>query len=435
MQGKIGNLKYRGLTKDVGGNKMKFDLLHQIGEKGGFGKVYKCTDENGKVFACKILENQTEMSFKRFEREIRLLSRLNHPNIIKVVNYNIENTPQFYIMPLYSCSLKSIIPVIHKNIYLQYSVLNSILSGVAYLHSEGVIHRDLKPENILFNSENDIVITDLGLGIQPGSDSTTLTQNGNWGTYRYCSPEQWSNMHSVDYRTDIYAIGMIIEDIVTNMGEVPVGDSTLKYIIDKCIKKNKEERFGRIEDLKRILDGYFSYQFGWQEKTALEELLMKVEKNQASNDEIIDIANRIIKEKDKERIEKFFILISPVQYKFLEVESLSLMKDLIFQVCEYWNQYGWPYSYIDTIADVAEKIYHLSNDTEIKSLLLFHIMDLSINYNRWYAMGIVKRIFIELESNISVQSELAIRLRNKRLNILNIFGTKENLPPMVRELY
>lgn len=414
---------------------MRFNLENQIGEKGGFGIVYRCKDENGQVFACKVLENNTEMGIKRFEREVRLLSRLNHPNVMKVITYNISDEKKFYIMPLYACSLRQIIPKIVRNTYAQYCVLNAILNGIAYLHSEGVIHRDLKPDNILYNNENDVVITDFGLGIQYDSDSTTLTQGINCGTMRYCSPEQWTDMHTVDYRTDIYAIGMIIEDIVTNFNTIPNQDPTIRYIIDKCSKKDRNDRFGKIEEVKYILDAYYSSLFGWQQISSIDELLLKLERNQVTQAEVIDIANQVIKESDKEKVEIFFLNISPNNYEFLEYDSLVLARDLVQELCNYWDQSIWPFSYIDTIADLGEKIYNASRDAEIKSLVLYQIMDLAINYNRWYAMGTVRRLFSDLTNNISVQSELAIRLRKNRLNIYNIFESENQLPLMIRNVY
>ncbi len=414
---------------------MRFDLENQIGERGGFGIVYRCKDENGQVFACKVLENKTDMGIKRFEREVRLLSRLNHPNVMKVITYNISNENKFYIMPLYTCSLRQIIPTIVGNAYAHYCVLNAILNGIAYLHSEGVVHRDLKPDNILYNNENDIVITDFGLGIQYDSDSTTLTQGINCGTMRYCSPEQWSDMHTVDHRTDIYAIGMIIEDIVTNFNKIPNQDTTIRYIIDKCSKKDRNDRFNKIEEIKHILDAYYSSLFGWQQVSSIDELLLSLEKNQVSQAEVIDIANQVIKENDKEKVEIFFSNISSSNYEFLENDSLILAKDLVQELCKYWNQSIWPYSYIDTIADLGEKIYNTSKNAEIKSLILYQIMDMAINYNRWYAMGTVRRLFADLTNNISVQSELAIRLTRNRLNIYNIFESENQLPIMIRNVY
>lgn len=414
---------------------MTFNLENQIGETGGFGKVYKCKDENNQIFACKILEDNTDIGIKRFEREVRLLSRLNHPNVMKVITYNISDEKKFYIMPLYNCSLLQIIPTIVGNTYAQYCILNAILNGIAYLHSEGVLHRDLKPGNILYNNENDIVVTDFGLGIQHDSDSTTLTKGINCGTMRYCSPEQWLDMHSVDCRTDIYAIGMIIEDIVTNFNSIPIQDPTIKYIIDKCTKKDRNDRFGKIEELKHILDTYYSSLFGWKQTTSIDEVLLKLEQNQVTQAEVIDIASQVIKENDKEKIEIFFSNISVQNYEFLEYDSLVLTRELIEALCKYWNQAGWPFSYIDTIADLGEKIYSMSKDAEIKSLILYQIMDLAIYYNRWYAMGTVRRLFGDIASNISVQSELAIRLKKNRLSIFNIFESENDLPTMIKEIY
>lgn len=414
---------------------MTFNLEKQIGNVGGFGKVYQCKDENGQVFACKMLEDKSDIGIKRFEREIRLLSRLNHPNVMKVITYNISDEQKFYIMPLYTCSLRNIIPTIVSNAYVQYCVLNAILNGIAYLHSEGVVHRDLKPDNILYNNENDIVITDFGLGIQYDSDSTTLTKGMNFGTMRYCAPEQWLDMHSVDCRTDIYALGMIIEDIVTNFNTIPNNDPTIKYVIDKCTKKDRNDRFSKIEEVKYILDAYYFRLFGWQQTSSIDELLLKLEKNQVTQAEIIDIANQVIKENDKEKIETFFSNISQSNYEYLEYDSMVLARDLIQQLCSYWNQTGWPFSYIDLIADLGEKIYNMSKDPEIKSLILYQIMDLAIYYNRWYAMGTVKRLFSNLASDIPVQSDLAMRLRKERLSIYNIFESENQLPAMIKEVY
>lgn len=414
---------------------MRFNLENQIGNTGGFGKVYRCTDENEQVFACKILEDKTDTGIQRFEREIRLLSRLNHPNVMKVITYNISDEQKFYIMPLYNGSLRNIIPLIVGNSYAQYCILNAVLNGIAYLHSEGVIHRDLKPDNILYNNETDVVITDFGLGIQYDSDSTTLTKGVNFGTMRYCSPEQCSDMHTVDCRTDIYALGMIIEDIVTVFNTIPNRDSTLKYIIDKCTKKNRDDRFSKIEELKHILDSYYFTLLGWQQLSSMDELLLKLEKNQVTKKEIIDIANQVLIENDKEKIETFFSNISQSNYEYLEYDSLVLARDLVQELCDYWNQSGWPFSYIDSIADLGEKIYIISKDPEIRSLILFQVMDLAIYYNRWYAMGTVKNLFTDLWKNIPVQSDLAIRLRKKRLSIFTIFESESQLPPMIKDVY
>lgn len=414
---------------------MRYNLQMRIGELGGFGCVYKCVDENGYEFACKVLEKDTDMAIKRFEREVRLLNRLNHPNIIKTITYNLSGEQKFYIMPLYKSSLYRVIPQIEGNMYAQHSVINAILNGIEYLHSEGVIHRDLKPANILYNNDNDIVITDFGLGIQQDSESSTLTQTA-YGTRRYCPPEQWENMHLVDERADIYAIGKIIEDIVTNFETKTIENPTMKYIIDKCTKMDKNERFNSIEELRSIVNSYYYMLFGEQQNPPfLEEHLLELATKELNQSEIIDIANEVSNASDAEKIEIFFKNISTQNYKFLEQDSLVLTKGLVVQLCEYWNQSGWPFSYIDTIADLVRKIYGMSDDAGIKSLVLYEIMDLSILYNRWYAMDIVKELFVDVFENIPVQAELATRLRRNKLEVFRIFGSEDELPRMIRSVY
>ncbi len=128
---------------------MKYKCIKQIGKEGGFGQVYECVDENGNQYASKWLKDDSEFSIQRFEREVRLLSRLNHPNIVKLIDHGQVGEQMFYVMPLYSSCLSSEISGLSKDYNRQLTVINSILAGIQYLHSEGVIHRDLKPDNIL----------------------------------------------------------------------------------------------------------------------------------------------------------------------------------------------------------------------------------------------------------------------------------------------
>lgn len=129
---------------------------------------------------------------------MRLISRLNHPNVIKIIGYDTSGDKKYYIMPKYRCSIMVIIPELYNNFDRQYKVLTEILNGLVYLHEQGVLHRDLKPQNILYNSDTDIAISDLGFSRQIDSDSQRLTQFGDvFGTQRYMSPEQAVNSEGV----------------------------------------------------------------------------------------------------------------------------------------------------------------------------------------------------------------------------------------------
>ncbi|TCL60592.1 protein kinase-like protein [Kineothrix alysoides] len=414
---------------------MKYNIIRPIGAEGGFGQVFECEDENNRKFAIKSLKDNTEFGIQRFEREVRLLSRLNHPNVVKLIASNLVAEKKFYIMPLYKEGLSSLIPHIFNDYGRQLIVINSILTGLQYLHSEGVIHRDLKPDNILVNSNSDIVITDFGLGIQMNSASSTLTKATVFGTYRYCSPEQQINSHDVDYRTDIYAMGKIIEDIVSNYGNSNNINPSIRMIIDKCTKQNREERFSNIAELQKFVNDVYNLLMGKSESQQIDDMLLKITTNSVSQEDIFKLALKLQEHTDKEKTETFFSNIDMQSYTTFENSNLVLAQGLVRSICKYWNQGGWPFSYIDLITDCGSKIFHMSSDIENKAEVLFLIMDLSIYYNRWYAMGVVKKLFAEVSTNIALQTNIAMKLSSEKLDIQRIFSDGESLPPLISGVY
>ena len=414
---------------------MKYKCIKQIGKEGGFGQGYECVDENGNNYASKWLKDDSEFSIQRFEREVRLLSRLNHPNIVKLIDYGQVGEQKFYVMPLYSSCLSSEIPELSKDYNRQLTVINSILTGIQYLHSEGVIHRYLKPDNILYNSDTDIAITDFGLGIQISSDSSTMTQTRNFGTYRYCSPEQELNSHDVDCRTDIYAMGKIIEDIVTDNRSDQNINSGIRMIIDKCTKQRKEERFNSVAELQKFINNVYYLITGASTSQQLDNLLLRLSSDQIGIDELINLGIELLESNDKEKTETFFSNISAVTFRFFENTNLVLLQGLVKSICKYWNQGGWPFSYIDLIADCGSKIFKLSDDVEIKTDVLFLITDLAIYYNRWYAMGIVRELFKDVRADVALQTNLAMRLSAEKLQLGVIFADEGALPPLIADIY
>lgn len=119
---------------------MKYTIQDSIGDPGGFGSVHLCTSEVGDKYAIKLLTNLDAAATERFKKEIRLTMRLTHPNIVKIIAYNAEETQKYYIMPLYNSSLRAVIPELYGEYDRQYNVISEVLNGVIYLHSEGVLH-------------------------------------------------------------------------------------------------------------------------------------------------------------------------------------------------------------------------------------------------------------------------------------------------------
>ena len=121
-------------------------------------------DEDGLTFAKKTLLVADSESEERFKREVRMLSKLDHPRIIKIVGSRLSKPPLWYVMPLYNRSLSQEFPGIVGDEIRIKKVFDTILEGMQYAHEQGIVHRDLKPGNILLRSDDDVVISDFGLG-------------------------------------------------------------------------------------------------------------------------------------------------------------------------------------------------------------------------------------------------------------------------------
>jgi len=195
----------------------EFEDLECIG-RGGFGEVYRCRRaSDGKIFARKrILAFARRVSasddVRRFIREVRLLSRLSHPNIIPIVAANTSSQPFWYVTPLYDHSLLTFLPEIvcrHEQIH---SVVAKVMAGVGFAHKNGILHRDLSLGNVLLNSLDDVVVCDFGLARMLDDFDSTRTQSLQFFGTRYFMPPETQDLGSkyADERGDIYSIGRLI---------------------------------------------------------------------------------------------------------------------------------------------------------------------------------------------------------------------------------
>lgn len=197
---------------------------------GGLGYVDKIvitssnSDENpvGAERACKRLNEKfkahPEMQ-ARFEREIATLYVLDHPNIITCVGENVpDSTERFYVMPLYTSSLRKFIAAGSKTGDWRFFARQGVVlaDAMSYAHQQNIKHRDLKPDNILFNHGGPLTIADWGFGGFIHKHSVVLQEltRGGMGTAYYVSLEQWST-GDCDERGDVYSLGMLLDECVT----------------------------------------------------------------------------------------------------------------------------------------------------------------------------------------------------------------------------
>jgi len=205
-----------------------YRIVQKIAE-GGQGAVYLAMEEiiERKV-ALKVVNTAgaEKRSFEeRFMNEARILASMNHPNIVKLLNFFQESDDYYMVMEF--CDGSTLRDVLSAGKQLDSDlarhILVEILKGLAHAHSLGVIHRDVKPSNIMLSPTNDVKITDFG--ISRVVDSVHLTQSGLvLGTTHYLSPEQIRTPQQVDTATDIYSAGVVFFEMLC--GKVPFDSTT-----------------------------------------------------------------------------------------------------------------------------------------------------------------------------------------------------------------
>ncbi len=202
---------------------------------GGMGAVYCAVQKSlDRTVALKILPHEfsNDAAFcEGFEAEAKAMARLNHPNLIGVYDFG-EVNGMLYIIMEYVPG-KSIYHSAHGQAIDPTEVIrlvSGVCSGLAHAHENGIIHRDIKPSNILLDLNAQPKIGDFGLArpmerqIQEGEEI--------FGTPHYTAPEVVDHPHSVDYRADIFSVGVLLHELLT--GRLPADDPRPPSAISRC---------------------------------------------------------------------------------------------------------------------------------------------------------------------------------------------------------
>jgi len=205
--------------------------------RGGMATVYLAQDlRHGRQVALKVLlpELAVALGRERFQREIHLTAQLTHPNILPVFDSGQSAEYLWYTMPhAAGGSLRARMDQERQlPVEAALQIAREVSDALSYAHAHGVIHRDIKPENILF-CDGHATVADFGIARAIGSlDTDQLTQTGmGLGTPHYMSPEQSMGERGLDGRSDLYALGCVLYEMLA--GEPPYTGATAHAIIAK----------------------------------------------------------------------------------------------------------------------------------------------------------------------------------------------------------
>jgi serine/threonine protein kinase len=201
-----------------------YDLLTKIGE-GAMGTVYRSRDRrSGQIVAIKVVDPDVianRILIKRFEQEFLAAKALNHPNIVRALDYCATQDIAFLVMEYVEG--KSLGEILERHGQMPEAqailLIAQVAQGLHHAHQQGLIHRDVKPDNILVTPDGHAKLADLGLAKELDTSLDLTRTGGGLGTPHFMAPEQFRNAKEANVRSDIFSLAATLYGMVT--GELP----------------------------------------------------------------------------------------------------------------------------------------------------------------------------------------------------------------------
>ncbi|MBL4850487.1 MAG: serine/threonine protein kinase [Planctomycetes bacterium] len=243
---------------------------------GGMGAVYLARKPAGPPVAVKVLHQADPEILARFRREAKVLDELNSPQIVRLLEFGQERGRPYLVQEY--CAGGDLSEQLRKRGRFPPDEARALICDLAaalqVVHARGVVHRDLKPANVLL-SEGRPKLTDFGLARAKGIDRASLTEAGViLGTPAYMAPEQFEDAREVDGRSDVYALGVILYELLagarpfTGQGPIAVANAVLSgrvpplpgdvprdlcEVVARAMALDPVERYQSAEELWRAL--------------------------------------------------------------------------------------------------------------------------------------------------------------------------------------
>jgi len=265
------------MTFAPGENVGPYRIIEQLGQ-GGMATVFKAYHAGlDRYVAIKVMHpafKQDPNFLARFQREARVVAKLDHPNIVPIYDYAEHNNNPYLVMKFVEGeTLKARLsrgPLTRDE---GLRIVDAVGKGLAFAHGRGILHRDIKPSNILLCPDGAIYLADFGLARIAQAGESTLSSEMLLGTPHYISPEQARGERNLDAGTDIYSFGVVLYEMV--VGRVPFNADTpfsiihdhiytplplpqkinprvpdsVQRVLLKALAKERADRFASVEEL------------------------------------------------------------------------------------------------------------------------------------------------------------------------------------------
>lgn len=389
---------------------------------GGMSEVYRVFDGSERYVLKMVKEDATEEGVKLFRREIRILRKMSHPNIMEIIADRYDSDRPYYVMP--NCG-KSFVDLACCQIadleLLDYAI--SFCEAIQYAHELGIYHRDIKPQNVLLY-KGVVKVSDFGLSRFVNRDTTTITQTGSKaGTFGYMPPEYLNGeFKDGSVESDVYMIGKTLYYVFSHGKDISnvrseMVSTPIFAIVDKCTKDGVKQRFSSVST---IIDELKNYR----------DLLKAAETAPKTIKEIKETLEPNTPQYYKEVYKTLSTLgYDPMEWgnTLMQLDSQDLFKVLTYNrdsivamSLHFIDSLSNPSEYIqfrdiDEYARFTKLLVDVNTDESIKQNLILFMLRMSINYNRFSAMKIVASIMNEQIDKDYSRYKIFVMLHQKML--------------------
>lgn len=266
-----------------GENVGPYRIIEQLGQ-GGMATVFKAyhpaLDRYVAIKAMHPAFMQDPQFLRRFQREARVVAKLDHPNIVPVYDFADQAGQPYLVMKfIQGETLKAVLDRGWPSEERILEIVPSVGSALSYAHEQGVLHRDIKPSNVLLTENGGVFLADFGLARIAEAGQSTLSGDQLIGTPHYISPEQARGEQDLDEGTDIYSLGIVLYQLC--VGRVPYSSDTpfsiihdhiytplplprsinakipedLEKVLLKALAKDRADRYSKVSDLVEAFEG------------------------------------------------------------------------------------------------------------------------------------------------------------------------------------
>lgn len=380
---------------------------------GGFGVVCHATRlDDGLPFAVKKLADafvDDEDAVGRFRREVRLQRSLDHPNILPIVGANLEVSPPWFAMPI---AERTLLDEIAGGLSEddEERIFREVLAAISYAHDQGVVHRDIKPENVMISHNGEVQVSDFGLGKNLVSDSFALTKTQiGLGSFPYVAPEQMISLRDADGRADIYALGKLLQHMVTGRVPVITGDSRVprkyQYFISKCTAQDPEHRY---QSMQQVVNAFEQVVRGNEQPEAPQETAERLLAEWLELPEGDDLSKvqefHEFLERHADDVTLFRRVVPALRDDFMNQYMAELPGEFKRMLSMYdANVSGaLPFSYCDDVADFYKRVYSAIDDLELRKIILSRLIHMGATHNRFHVRNVVAAILSGINETAEV---------------------------------